>query len=55
MRDLPFLDMPRKFVVARDATVTSICVSKDLRYLICSCSDGEMSVITDPNATTKTF
>lgn len=48
LRDLPFLDNPRKFIVAKDATVTNICVSKDLKYLICSCSDGELSVITDP-------
>ena len=40
LRDTPFLDNPRVFTVAKDAAVTGICLSKDLHFLVCCCSDG---------------
>lgn len=33
--------------------VLSILLSKDRRYLLFGCGDGEISVLTDPNYTTK--
>ena len=45
VRDTPFLDNPKVFTAAKEAVVTGIALSKDFKFLICCCSDGELSVI----------
>jgi len=35
--------------VARDACVNKVCVSKYGRFLVTGCSDGELTVVCDPN------
>ena len=45
IRDTPFLDNPKVFTAAKEAIVTGIAISKDYKFLICCCSDGELSVI----------
>lgn len=47
-RALPFLDNSSKHIVARDALVNRICISKSGKFIIAGCSDGELSVITSP-------
>jgi hypothetical protein len=51
VKDLPFLKPITKniFKVARDACVNKICISKHNRFLVSGCSDGELTLITDPN------
>lgn len=45
---LPFLDNHKKYIVAKDAAVNRLCLSKNNRFVIIGCSDGEISVITVP-------
>lgn len=49
MRSLPFLENMKRFTVAKDACVNRVSISRNGRYLVAGCSDGEVSVITDPN------
>lgn len=51
MKSLPFLEIPVKnmFKVARDVCVNKICASKHNRFLVTGCSDGELTIITDPH------
>ena len=44
-RTLPYLDNPHKYVVAKDAAVNKICISKSGRFVVTGCSDGELSVV----------
>lgn len=53
-RALPYLDNPVKHVVAKDAAVNRLCLSKSSRFVIVGCSDGELSVITAPDQQTLT-
>lgn len=48
-RALPFLDNLTKHVVAKDAAVNRVCLSKSSKFVIVGCSDGELSVITAPD------
>ena len=50
VKSLPFLETPAKnmYKVARDVCVNKICVSKHNRFLVTGCSDGELTIITDP-------
>lgn len=52
-RTLPYLDNPIKHVVAKDAAVNRICLSKSSKFVIVGCSDGELSVITAPDNNPK--
>lgn len=45
IRSLPYLDNPRKYIVAKDAAVNKICFSRSGRFVVTGCSDGELSVI----------
>jgi hypothetical protein len=47
-RMLPFLDNASKHVVAKEAAVNQVCLSKSSKFVIVGCSDGELSVITAP-------
>ena len=49
IRAMPYLDNPKKLTVAKEAVVNRICPSRNGKYLVTGCSDGELSVITDPN------
>ncbi|KAL4509991.1 hypothetical protein ABPG72_010184 [Tetrahymena utriculariae] len=47
-RELPFLNLRKVYNVSIGSPVLSIVCSKDKRYLLCGCSDGYISVLTDP-------
>eukprot|EP01016_Furgasonia_blochmanni_P053104 TRINITY_DN8539_c0_g1_i10.p1 TRINITY_DN8539_c0_g1~~TRINITY_DN8539_c0_g1_i10.p1 ORF type:complete len:249 (+),score=50.51 TRINITY_DN8539_c0_g1_i10:62-748(+) len=49
IRDLPLLTLRKKFIVSMQMPVISIVTSRDKKYLLCACGDGEISVLTDPN------
>ena len=53
-RELPFLNIRKKWDVTVNSPVLSILLSKDKKYLFCGCGDGEFSVLTDPNFTNPT-
>jgi hypothetical protein len=46
---MPYLDNAHLLAVAKDAIVNKICLSRNGKYLVTGCSDGELSIITDPN------
>lgn len=50
-RELPFLNIRKKWDVTVNSPVLSVLLSKDKKYLFCGCGDGEFSVLTDPNFT----
>jgi WD40 repeat protein len=56
VKALPFLEVPTKniFKVARDVCVNKICISKHNRFMVTGCSDGELTIITDPNIVSNT-
>lgn len=47
-RAMPFLDHDVKSPVAKSALVNRVCPSRNVRFLVTGCSDGELAVITDP-------
>ena len=49
IRAMPYLDNSHLLAVAKDAIVNKICLSRNGKYLVTGCSDGELSIITDPN------
>lgn len=49
IRELPFLTLRKKFTAAKDIPILSILLSRDERYLLCGCGDGEITVLVDPN------
>lgn len=53
VKNLPFLEQPANISsnlkVARDACVNKISISKYGRFLVSGCSDGELTMIADPN------
>jgi len=53
VKNLPFLEQPANInsnlKVARDASVNKISISKYGRFLVSGCSDGELTMIADPN------
>jgi hypothetical protein len=57
MKTLPFLEQPANIntnlKVARDACVNKISISKYGRFLVSGCSDGELTMIADPNLVTN--
>lgn len=54
-RELPFLGMRKKWEISVNSPIFSVMLSKDSRFLIVGCGDGEFSVVTDPNITTNTY
>ncbi len=50
---MPFLNLLRTFSISPQNPVLSILLSKDRRFLLCGCADGEISVLTDPNIVYK--
>jgi hypothetical protein len=46
---MPYLDKPKKLTVAKEAAVNRVCPSRNGKFLVTGCSDGELSIITDPN------
>jgi len=49
VRDLPFLDLKRKFEISPNNPIYSITVSKDRKYIFCGSFDGEFVFLADPN------
>lgn len=49
MRELPFLELRKVYIVSVGSPVLSIVVSKDKKFLLCGCSDGHISILTDPS------
>jgi WD40 repeat protein len=54
IRELPFLNIRKKFSVSLGSPVLSILLSKDRKFLLCGCGDGEIAVLSDPNTTILT-
>lgn len=48
MRALPFLQTYKRFLISFNSAVLSIAVSKDKKFILCGCNDGELSVMTEP-------
>jgi len=48
-RDIPDLKERKKAPVSVSGSVLSLMLSKDKRFLLFGCSDGELTVMTDPN------
>lgn len=48
-RDLPNLKEKKRAAVSVSGPVLSLMLSKDKRFLLFGCSDGELTVMTDPN------
>jgi hypothetical protein len=48
-RELPDLKERKKAAVSVSGPVLSMMQSKDRRFLLFGCSDGELTVMTDPN------
>ena len=49
LRELPFLNFRKKFLVSNGSSVLSILLSNDRKFLLCGCGDGEIAVLSDPN------
>ena len=49
LRELPFLNIRKKFSVSHGSSVLSIMLSNDRKFLLCGCGDGEIAVLCDPN------
>lgn len=50
---MPYLDKPIKHKVASKTVVNRVCNSRNGRFLVTGCSDGELSILTDPNTYSK--
>jgi len=48
VRELPFLHLRKNYSVSVSSQVLSIVLAKDRKFLLCGCSDGYISVLTDP-------
>jgi hypothetical protein len=46
---MPYLDNPHRLIVAKDTVVNKICLSRNGKYLVTGCADGELSIVTDPH------
>jgi hypothetical protein len=46
---MPYLDKLHMLNVAKDTIVNKISISRSGKYLVTGCSDGELSIVTDPN------
>ena len=46
-RDLPFLNIRRKIVISAGSPILSILLTKDRRFLIFGCGDGNISILTE--------
>ncbi|CAD8211533.1 unnamed protein product [Paramecium octaurelia] len=47
-RSLPYLQQLKRFQISAKSPVLSITCSKDKRFFICGCNDGEISVMAEP-------
>ena len=47
LRELPFLNIRKKFLISHGSPVLSILLSQDRKFLLCG--DGEIAVLSDPN------
>jgi hypothetical protein len=48
MRALPFLQTYKRFLISSNSPVLSITITKDKKFILCGCNDGELSVMTEP-------
>lgn len=48
MRSLPFLQTFKRFLIATNSAVLSLTITKDKKFILCGCNDGEISVLTEP-------
>ena len=53
MRELPFLNLRRRYTGSSGSPVLSILLTKDRRFLLFGCGDGEISVLTEPVQSSK--
>ncbi|CAK67234.1 unnamed protein product (macronuclear) [Paramecium tetraurelia] len=47
-RSLPYLQQLKRFQISAKSPVLSITCSKDKKFFICGCNDGEISVMAEP-------
>lgn len=52
-RELPFLNIRRRLTVSMGSPVLSIQLTKDRKFLLFGCGDGEISVLTEPGTVAK--
>eukprot|EP00360_Condylostoma_magnum_P000833 CAMPEP_0168316984 /NCGR_PEP_ID=MMETSP0210-20121227/21505_1 /TAXON_ID=40633 /ORGANISM="Condylostoma magnum, Strain COL2" /LENGTH=101 /DNA_ID=CAMNT_0008309123 /DNA_START=1632 /DNA_END=1934 /DNA_ORIENTATION=- len=50
IRNCGTLDVVRRFVLRDSAPITSLVITNDLRFLVVGGADGELTVLTDPEA-----
>lgn len=52
-RELPSLNERKRSVVTSSGPVLSLVLSKDKRFMLFGCLDGELTIMTDPNVQHK--
>jgi len=54
VRELPFLELRKRWEISPRCPVFNIVLSKDSRHLFCGCGDGDFVVLTNPTPLTQT-